>query len=265
MNSQLSLYAHALRNYAKLLGPQGLAQILKVKLLGASPLHETQHTDCRFPFWLRLATSDVSTYEQVFFDGEYDFAVDGEPDSIIDAGANIGLASILFANRYPNAKVIAIEAERSNYELLKKNVEAYPNVVPVHAALWNRNETISLVDPGLGNWGFMTESASDAAGNDVPVVNAVDTVRALTVDAVMREFNLRHIDILKVDIEGAEKEVFDDSSEWIDDVTAIVAELHERMKPGCTRNFYCGTPGFDQEWHQGENVYLSRGGYLSPV
>ena len=69
-----------------------------------------------------------------------------------------------------------------------------------------------------------------------------------------------YIDILKIDIEGAEKEVFSDTSAWIEKVDSIIIELHERMKPGCISSFYAGSRGFNKEWRQGENIYLSRTG-----
>ena len=88
------------------------------------------------------------------------------------------------------------------------------------------------------------------------------TVRSVSIDSLMTAYNLDQIDILKMDIEGAEKEVFSDTSSWIKKVNAIIIELHERMKPGCNRSFYCGSNGFDAEWKQGENVYLSRKNFI---
>jgi hypothetical protein len=82
----------------------------------------------------------------------------------------------------------------------------------------------------------------------------------MTVDTIMREHGIDHIDVLKVDIEGAEREVFRDPSSWIDKVDTLIVELHERLKLGCNRSFYNGTNGFDDEWVQGENVYLTRSG-----
>jgi FkbM family methyltransferase len=204
---------------------------------------------------MRLNTSDFPTFDQVFIQQEYDFDISRAPKVIVDAGANIGLASIYFANKYPDAKIIAIEPEQSNFKLLEMNVSPYPNVIPVQAALWNKNEDINLIDPGLGKWGFMTEikNASDELSS-----NACHTVEAMTIDKIMQNFNLEKIDILKIDIEGAEREVFNDSSSWIDRVDSLIVELHERMKAGCNRSFYNGSNGFIYEWTQGENVYLSR-------
>ncbi|HEY7772650.1 MAG TPA: FkbM family methyltransferase, partial [Marinagarivorans sp.] len=138
----------------------------------------------------------------------------------------------------------------------------YPNITPIQAALWHKNEEIELLDPGLGSWGFMTgqKPSPDQASS-----TARHKVLGMTVDSLMVQFQLERIDILKIDIEGAEKEVFSDTSEWLPKVDAMIVELHERMKAGCNRSFYAGSQGFDNEWTLGENVYLSRSDYLSPA
>jgi hypothetical protein len=74
-------------------------------------------SDIKYPFRVRLKTSDVKAFEQVIYEKEYEMALSRPPSVILDAGANIGLASIYFANRYPNAKIIAVEPEKSNFEL----------------------------------------------------------------------------------------------------------------------------------------------------
>jgi len=228
--------------------------------MNSTVLLNVNRQDCKFPFGLRVPSSDVQTYEQVFINQEYDFLVETQPITIVDAGANIGLASIYFANKYPSAKIIAIEPEESNFKLLRENVAPYINIIPVQAALWHKNEEINLVDPGLGKWGFMTEE-QDASENPLGVF--CHPVMAMTIDKIIDDYELDKIDILKVDIEGAEREVFGDTLSWIEKVDALIIELHERMKPGCNHSFYNGSNGFDNEWHQGENVYLSRGKCLT--
>lgn len=245
--------------YLDTLGTSSILCAMRAKLTAETKLFEVRPDGCRHPLWLRVPSSDVETYRQIFLKEEYLFEADRPPRTIIDAGANIGLTSIYFANRYPQARIIAIEPETSNYELLSKNVAQYPSIRPIRAALWNRSEEISLVDPGRGNWGFTTDTADQALRAGYGVRH---TVRALTIPQILDEFGLEKIDVLKIDIEGAEAEVFADSSPWIGLVNAVIAELHERIKPGCNRSFYCGTPGFDSEWHRGENVFLSRNGYI---
>jgi len=99
------------------------------------------------------------------------------------------------------------------------------------------------MDPGLGKWGFMTqENNSEEEYGDI-----FHIVQGITIDKIMDDYGLDRISILKVDIEGAEREVFMDSSQWLDKVDALIVELHGRMKLGCNRVFYNGTNGFDTE------------------
>lgn len=245
-----------LKLYLRTVGFRGLLAALASKVGGRSTMIQVTRKEFRHPLWLRLRSSDVPTYEQVFVNRDYAFEVRHSPACIVDAGANIGLASIYFANRFPSARIIAIEPEQGNYELLRTNLAPYPQATPLQAALWHRDEEIRLVDPGLGNWGFMTEGNEDGQPGSHQTRH---TVQAVTVDWILKTFALDRIDILKVDIEGAEKEVFADTTTWIDKVDAIIIELHERYKKGCNRSFYGGTPGFAHEWTRGENVYLSRG------
>jgi Methyltransferase FkbM domain len=85
-------------------------------------------------------------------------------------------------------------------------------------------------------------------------------MHGVTIDMILQCYGIDRISLLKLDIEGAEPEVFRNSSAWIDKVDSLIVELHERMKPGCNRSYYTGTGGFDAEWSQGEFVYLTRTG-----
>ncbi|MCG8344568.1 MAG: FkbM family methyltransferase [Chlorobiales bacterium] len=246
--------------YLRTLGWYGLLALINATVRNSTVMYRIKRGNCAFPFQIRIHSSDVSAYEQIFIRQEYDFITKTTPGVIVDAGANIGLASIYFANKYPDTRIIAIEPEKSNYLILKKNVEPYSNVTPVFAALWHTNEEINLIDPGMGKWGFMTEESDSVESIQGEFCHRV---KAITVDELIHTYNLEKIDVLKIDIEGAEKEVFSNTSSWIDKVESIIIELHERMKTGCNRSFYCGSDGFDNEWTQGENVYLSRKNFLT--
>ncbi len=248
-----------IKQHLRTVGLRGLWCAMRAMVTQSTVLVRIEREAIRFPFHLRVNTSDIPTCEQLFKDHEYDFTVATPPRTIVDAGANIGLVSIYFANQWPEAKIIAIEPEMSNFAMLQKNTAPYANIHPVNAALWNQDSHINLIDTGLGNWSFMTED--DGAPARLPG-HVVHPIKALTVDTVLERFELDKIDIFKIDIEGAEKEVFADTSSWIDKVDAMIIELHENMKPGCLRSFYNGSNGFDSEWQQGENVCLSRGAGL---
>ena len=252
------------RLYLKISGFHGFSRAVIATIFKFPTVIDINRTYCRFPFRLRFTSSDIDAFEQIFVGNEYDFLVETQPKVIVDAGANIGLTSIYFANRYPEAKIIAIEPEQSNFELLKENVAPYANIIPLRAALWHKNEEIDLVDPGRGKWGFMTQN-SESDPNPVATLpgSICHKVKAITVDRLMGEYKLDRINILKIDIEGAEKEVFSDTTSWIDKVDCIVVELHDRIRPGCVDSFCNGTKGFDHEWLQGEKVILTKGNWLT--
>jgi len=202
----------------------------------------------KHPVFLRYPSTDLSTYKQIFNDLSYNCELAFEPDIIVDAGANIGLASVYFANKYPNAKIISIEPEKNNFEMLKKNIANYKNIIPLNAALWNKNEEVCVIDINCGNDSFQIGQ------NDASNFSKTD---GFTIEKIMNMFNLPKIDLLKIDIEGAEKEVFETSTNWLNSVNTIAIELHERLKSGCNRNFYKGTTGyFSFEKVIGETVWL---------
>jgi FkbM family methyltransferase len=247
--------------YIKTVGLKGFFIGLKGKIFNSFDFLEIKRHDCKSSFQLRVPSSDVGIYEQIFFDKEYDFFAAIPPRVILDAGANIGLTSIYFANKYPDALIFSIEPEKKNFELLITNTKSYSNITPIHAALWDKNEEINLIDVGLGECGFMTgkESLSNCLSGDISHI-----IPGMTVDKIMEEYDIDEIDILKVDIEGAEKEVFSRTSLWIGRVNSIIIELHDRMKSGCSRSFYKGTNNerFNVEWSQGDSVYLSKDKFI---
>jgi FkbM family methyltransferase len=237
------------------LGVRGLVSAIKGKLTKTPVLLQVNRPDIRFPFFLRTPP-DVSIFEQIFCRQEYQFDVKRTPGIIVDAGANIGLASIYFSNKFPDARIIAIEPEESNLEILGKNIAPYANIISHRGALWHENTKLDIVDPGVGKCGLMTQAQD---GMEKRYGKFVQEVQGVTVDTIMKEYGIDRIDILKIDIEGAEREVFRDSSSWIGKVDALIIELHERLKPGCNRSFYNGSNGFDNEWSRGENLFLTRG------
>jgi FkbM family methyltransferase len=246
---------HTIKYYRRVVGVRGLVSAIKGKITKTPTLLKIDRPDIKFPFYLRIPSSDVPTFEQIIIKQGYNFDVKRPPKTIVDAGANIGLASLYFSNKFPNSNIIAIEPEESNFELLKRNIAPYNNITPIRGALWHENKRINLVDPNLGKWGFMTQ-AQDS--DEERVGEILHEVQGMTVDTIMKEQGIEHIDILKIDIEGAEREVFRDPSSWIRKVDTLIIELHESMKSGCNRSFYNSTSGFDGEWFQGENVYLTR-------
>lgn len=204
------------------------------------------------PLSLRTATTDFNTAVTCLLFEEYAYLKHSNPAVIIDAGANIGASSIYFARRYPNAKVFAIEPELENFSLLQQNTQAYANIIPIHAALWSDQSTRMIHDAFTGAWGF---TVCDAEKHVIPIGQHVECV---SIDGLMQKYAIGAIDILKMDIEGSEKIVFEHAKNWIDYVNVITVELHDRVQMGCTRAFYLATENFSHFEVHGEKVTAYR-------
>jgi FkbM family methyltransferase len=189
--------------------------------------------ECRHPFAIRGRTTDDTVVEQVFANREYPILADFQPRTIIDAGANCGAAAVYFASHYPDAQIVAVEPERSNFDLLTQNVRDLENVKPVLGALWSRRCSLALAgDADVAKYAFQVEETrrADGDGSSIP---------AYTVQDILQGNGWEHVDVLKLDIEGAEHEVFAaNSAAWIDRVSVIMVELHEELSPGCGRALF---------------------------
>ena len=183
----------------------------------------------KYELWLRSGTSDIGTFKQVICERETEFHLDEVPKLIIDAGANIGLFSIMMATRYPDCKIVALEVEGGNFELLCRNVADYKNIIPMQKALWKSTGYVRIADPTAAENAFTVVEAR-------PDEN--DAIAAVSIDGLLRELDCRELSLLKMDIEGSEVEVLEDvTADWIAITRAMLVELHDRFRPGCTDAF----------------------------
>lgn len=199
------------------------------------------------PIFLRNSTSDIPTFHQVVSDEEYDIDFGFDPKIIVDCGANIGLAAAYFKNRFRDVKIISVEPEPSNYELLLRNTAAYPDIHCINAGVWCRSAHLLIEDNGYGNWGFQVKEVGYSTGK---------TIKALSISDIMEKYEINQIDVLKIDVEGSEKELFEWGFErWLPKTRVVVIELHEQMRPGATRSFFKAMSNYDFSLaHKGENI-----------
>lgn len=136
-----------------------------------------------------------------------DFASLSEGSVVIDLGAYSGLTSIIFSNAMNNkGLVIAVEADEGNYIACEKNINLHNKIFNdriqlIHAAVWKNCDGIEFsVEGNMGS------SVIDVVGEGRAKTVKVPTI---TLDKIARDFNLKHIDFIKCDIEGAELEIFD--------------------------------------------------------
>lgn len=176
------------------------------------------------PVRYRPGTSDFQAIRQIFGRAESFVPLPLPPRFIVDAGANIGCTSLLYANRWPDAAILAIEPDPDNFRLLSQNLDAYPNVTVLRGALWSRDGTLRIQNPNDASWAIRVGDNGEG-----------DVVDAYTLQTLMQRSGRLEIDVLKLDVEGAEREILSQGSDrWIDQVKMMLVELHDRIEPGCS-------------------------------
>ncbi len=245
-----------IRQYLNWYGYRGLILAAKSLLIKRSTKVRVRPRGISHSLALRTRSSDLSTYHQIFISSAYEIQLRAAPSLIIDGGGNVGFAAIYFTNRYPHAKVLTLEPEAANFDLLVENVRPYPSIVPLRAALWKENVDVEITDPGHGHWGYRVGQKPSAADR------MKGNVCGITINKLLRDYGVESVDILKLDIEGAEKAVFEDPSGWISKVGVIIIELHEDIAPGCTDAVYRAVAGFGFEARRGENLLFARDEYV---
>lgn len=172
------------------------------------------------PVTLRHGTSDFDVFRGVFLDGQYDVDVPGEVNSIVDCGANIGLTMLFFRLKYPRARIVGLEPQDDNWATAVRNV----GDMTVHrAAVWSELGEVAVK---MGEYRDGRHWAAQVeAGKGVP---------AVTIPDITSKHGITTIDILKIDIEGAERELFSGDTSWLKMVRCILIELHD---DDCTAAF----------------------------
>lgn len=189
---------------------------------------------------LRESRPDHAIFWQCLVRNQYD--TDGFPQSvrlnqiyaaildsgrrpvIVDCGANIGLATVWYAMRYPRATIYAIEPDARNYDLLEQNTKAFgPRVVPLRGGVWNRSCHLRISNPKAGSTAFQVEECEQAGE---------DTLRAYTIQEVLDMAGPQGVPlVVKVDIEGAQKQLFSDNTDWVAHTPLIAIELDDWLMP----------------------------------
>jgi FkbM family methyltransferase len=182
------------------------------------------------PLLCRYGTSDRSVFNQVFVEQEY-AVLNGDPKFVIDCGANVGYTSAYFLERFPNATVLAVEPEGSNFEMLCHNLKSYGDrAQALRYAIWSRDTGLLIVRGQFGDGRQWATQVRECRDDEKPDVNAI------SVGNLLDRARYERVDILKLDIEGAEAIVFAENYEgWIHRVDTFVIELHDEW---CREVFY---------------------------
>lgn len=186
---------------------------------------------------IRPKSSDPDVFLQIFANKDYDLSRfpqlstimsayqsilnKGQIPILIDAGANIGAASIWFSRLFPRAHILAIEPDADNVELCRMNTGDLPNVKVIAAAVGSTSGHVSLNNPTKRAWSV--ETIRDDGGN----------VTVLTVAEIVSQVKgSPKLFLVKIDIEGFEDDLFAKNTEWVNETDVLIVEPHDWKYPG---------------------------------
>lgn len=204
----------------------GLYLFLKVEWLQCERI---KIASMKYPFWLRKGTTDKAVFREVFLFNGYNIQL-SNLRTIIDGGANIGLTSIFLAEKFPDSKIYSIEPSVSNFEWLVENTKHLTSITPIQSALWNKDTSLKVRNPKEHAWAHTVEECSE----DEP-----DAFKAMSISSLMEKYKLEHIDLLKLDVEGSERELFKENYDhWIPRTRYILVELHDWIHPDASKTVF---------------------------
>lgn len=213
---------------------------------------------------LKLRNSiDFEVFRQVFIEFQYEtslfqqgqklrqlFEIDKSEGSgsplILDLGANNGMSSAYFLEKWPGSKVVGVEPHQGNFEIASINS---PYAEFVFGAASSRDGRVQITNEGDEFWGFRVKSA---ASGGVP---------SFSLPSLIARYSNHTPFILKIDIEGSEAELFEGDCSWISEFPLIIIEPHDWMLPeaGTSSNFLRAISRHKRDFLiRGENIFSFR-------
>jgi FkbM family methyltransferase len=189
-----------------------------------------------FSFKIRKNSSDLGILTEILIRKEYESLVKrisiSQPldsiEYIVDAGANIGCTTAYFKKIFPKATIIAVEPDDNNFNLLSENIKLnkLENVYPIKAGIWNKSVRLGLSSD------FRDGRECSLTVFELDDENSSEGIEAVSLEQIRNKFSMPRIDILKIDIEGAERFLFDteeNSQRNLFGVKYLALEIHDEF------------------------------------
>jgi FkbM family methyltransferase len=165
--------------------------------------------------------SDAFIHGEVFFHRYYSLPMISTPETVLDLGANSGLATVYFSRAYPQAALACVEPVPGNLRVLSHNLALNEIEAPVIAAAVDSRDGRLKMELAPMDYGHKVfDGGSRPAGTLIEV-------EALSIPTILERLGWRRIGLLKVDIEGHEGSLFSNDCEWLQCVDAMCIECHE--------------------------------------
>ncbi len=187
--------------------------------------------------WTADNFADIGVVDEVFGERVYHADPVPVPATIIDLGSHVGASVLFFAQMYPGATIVAIEADPGNFRKLQRNVGHLANVRLVHAAAGTGPGRVTLFASGsVDSWKSSTRRST-------PWQRAVE-VDSVALDDVLDWDRAQHPVMVKIDIEGGEYDVLR-AFRSLADVSVVVGEVHPHLMDASVDDFRALLGDFD--------------------
>ena len=203
--------------FVRLVGLSQTVRFIASRLRGEKTV-EIRVPEVRTPLTCRTSGADRWTLWHVFGRQHFDMPERWSPRLIVDGGANVGYASVYFAGKYPDARIVAVEPNSENCALFDKNCAPYPNVELVRGALWPTSANLVIENPDARSHAFRVSEVPSPTDR---------SFRGFTIADILKRSEGRRIDLLKLDVEGSEEQLFSSNYDnWIGRVERMMVETH---------------------------------------
>lgn len=225
-------------NSGRRISALGLNSFLKIHILNLFKIKREISVDINdHVVFIRTQTSDLEVAISCL-GNEFEVLSDVLPENygglIIDAGGYIGTAAIKLAKMYPQSTVVSLEPSSKNFALLKKNTAKIHNIECLKVALTSKRlGKVKLYNRGTGELGFTIVEIP----LDNPDAKFIEETEVVSLKEISERYDNKLIGLLKVDIEGGEKKLFEEVDEVLSNIPVVFVELHDRIVEGCSKAF----------------------------
>lgn len=166
-------------------------------------------------------------FNEIFYRNEYLFDSINKKPIIFDCGANIGFATIFFKWKYPESEIFAFEPDKETFKMLKKNIEQnqLQNIHLYNYAISDKDGVIDFYYDSINPGSLLMSTNAERMSKDKV------SVRCISIADFMTNNDIHHVDFVKLDIEGAEKDVLKDLNEkkQLQNINKLIVEYHHKI------------------------------------
>ena len=180
--------------------------------------------------YYRKKTSDFKNINQHFLHKEL-FEIPWQNyENYLDLGCYCGYSIIVARHLNPRIKIFGLEPFVSNYEIAKMNTIKDKNVKILNAAIWIHNDGVRLFESSEGFWAWQVREKEN-------YLNVSKVTQSMTIQKIFSVLNIEKMDLIKLDIEGAEALIMEKHGEFIfSNCSNVLVEVHDWI-PGVEDKF----------------------------